>query len=316
MSKIFGIDVSKWQGNFDFKKAKNEGVKFAILRGAYSTSKDIKFETYYKQAKAQGLNVGVYLYSIATTTAKAKEEAEKLYTNCLKGKQFELPIYFDIEDKAQKKLSKKQNTAIVKAFCETLEAKGYWVGIYASKSFYSSYLNDSELQRYAHWVAQWSKSCTYKGNNGVLGMWQFGGETNLLRSNKIAGKVCDQNYMLIDYPSKIKSKGLNGFSKTVEVAKKSVTEIANEVLSGTWGNGNDRKNRLKAAGYNYSEVQAKVNELLGINNKPSYKTYVVKSGDTLTKIAKKYRTTVNKIANDNNISNPNKIYVGQKLIIK
>lgn len=214
MSKIFGIDVSKWQGNFDFKKAKNEGVKFAILRGAYSTSKDVKFETYYKQAKAQGLNVGVYLYSMATTTTKAKEEAEKLYSNCLKGKQFELPVYFDIEDKVQKKLSKKQNTAIVKAFCETLEAKGYWVGIYASKSFYNDYLNDGELQRYAHWVAQWSKACTYKGNTGVFGMWQFGGETNLLRSNKVAGKVCDQNYMLIDYPSKIKSKGLNGFKKS------------------------------------------------------------------------------------------------------
>ena len=213
MSKIFGIDVSFWQGDFDFKKAKNEGVKFAILRGAYSTSKDKKFETYYKQAKAQGLGVGVYLYSMATTTAKAKEEAEKLYTNCLKEKQFELPIYFDIEDKVQKKLSKKQNTAIVKAFCETLETKGYWVGIYASKSFYSDYLNDKDLQGYAHWVAQWSKSCTYKGNDGVLGMWQFGGETNLIRNNKIAGKTCDQNYMLIDYPAKIKMKGLNGFKK-------------------------------------------------------------------------------------------------------
>ena len=213
MERVFGIDVSKWQGNFDFNKAKNEGVKFAILRGAYSTSKDVKFETYYKNAKAQGLDVGVYLYSMATTTDKAKKEAEFLYNNCLKGKQFELPIYFDIEDKVQKKLSKATNTSIVKAFCETLEAKGYWVGIYASKSFYSSYLNDKELQCYAHWVAQWSKSCTYKGNDGVLGMWQFGGESNLLRSNKIAGVTCDQNYMLIDYPTKIKNAGKNGYAK-------------------------------------------------------------------------------------------------------
>ena len=224
MSKVFGIDVSKWQGNFDFKKAKNEGVEFAILRGAYSTSKDVKFETYYEEAKKQGLDVGVYLYSMATTTDKAKKEAEYLYNNCLKGKQFELPIYFDIEDKVQKKLSKETNTAIVKAFCETLEAKGYWVGIYASKSFYSSYLNDKELQSYAHWVAQWSKSCTYKGNDGVLGMWQFGGETNLLRSNKIAGVTCDQNYMLIDYPTKIKANGKNGFSKAIENKKEEPKE--------------------------------------------------------------------------------------------
>ena len=235
MEKVFGIDVSKWQGNFDFKKAKNEGVKFAILRGAYSTSKDIKFEKYYKDAKAQGLDVGVYLYSMATTTDKAKAEAEFLYNNCLKGKQFELPIYFDIEDKVQKKLSKATNTAIVKAFCETLETKGYWVGIYASKSFYSSYLNDKELQSYAHWVAQWSKSCTYKGNDGVLGMWQFGGETNLLRSNKIAGVTCDQNYMLVDYPTKIKNAGKNGYAKTKVGVKFELTEFTTDKKGNIWG---------------------------------------------------------------------------------
>ena len=51
MDKIFGIDVSKWQGNFDFKKAMSEGVKFAILRGAYSCGKDSKFDSYYNTCK-------------------------------------------------------------------------------------------------------------------------------------------------------------------------------------------------------------------------------------------------------------------------
>lgn len=257
MSKIFGIDVSFWQGNFDFKKAKNEGVKFVILRGAYSTGKDSKFETYYKEAKAQGLNVGVYLYSMATTTSKAKEEAEKLYNNCLKGKQFELPIYFDIEDKVQKKLSKKTNTEIVKTFCSTLENKGYWVGIYASKSFYNEYLNDKELQKYSHWVAQWSKSCTYKGNSGVLGMWQFGGETNAIRSNKVAGKVCDQNYMLIDYPSKIKSRGLNGFKKTTPESKPSTnTSSSFFPKKGYFSFGDTHANIGKIASFMYKTFPA------------------------------------------------------------
>lgn len=209
----FGIDVSKWQGNFNFKKAKAEGVKFAILRGASGTSKDSKFETYYKQAKDQKLNVGVYLYTYAKNEAEARVEAEYLFNHCLRGKTFELPIYIDIEDKVQKSLSKAKNTAIVKAFCKTLEAKGYFVGVYASNYFFDTYLNDKELQGYAHWVAQWSRNCDYEGKTGVLGMWQFGGETNLIRTNKVAGVTCDQNYMLIDYPSRIKTRGLNGFTK-------------------------------------------------------------------------------------------------------
>lgn len=209
--KVFGIDVSAWQGNFNFAKAKKEGVKFAILRGAYSTFKDVRFESYYKKAKAEKLNVGVYLYSRANSTKKAIKEAEYLYKKCLKGKKFELPIYFDIEDKIQKKLSKATNTAIVKAFCETLEKKGYYVGIYASKSFFDSHLNDKELQCYSHWVAQWGKSCTYKGK--CLEMWQFGGEINFIRKNKVAGKTVDQDYMLTDLPKKIKEAGLNGYPK-------------------------------------------------------------------------------------------------------
>lgn len=226
MTKVFGIDVSKHQGDFNFKKAKSEGVKFVVIRGSNSTTKDIKFEAHYKNAKAQDLPVGVYLYTQAKNESEAKAEAEFLYKNCLKGKKFELPIYIDIEDKIQKKLSKDTNTAIVKSFCKYLEAKGYWCGIYASKSFFSSYLNDDKLQSYAHWVAQWAKECTYKGNDGVLGMWQFGGETNEIRTNKVAGVVCDQDYMLVDYPTLIKKAGKNGYTKsTVTTPSKAPTTV-------------------------------------------------------------------------------------------
>lgn len=217
MEKVFGIDISTHQKGMDLAKAKAEGVKFVVLRGAYGTSKDKQFETHYKNAKDNDLMVGVYLYSLATTVEKAKAEANALIKNVLKGKQFELPIYFDIEDKKQKALTKRQNTDLTKAFCEVLEANGYYAGIYAGKSFLNDYLIDSELQEYAHWVAQWYTKCTYKGNEGVLGMWQFGGETNLLRSTRISNMdPCDQDYLLIDYPSIIKAAGLNGFFKSTE----------------------------------------------------------------------------------------------------
>lgn len=207
----FGIDVSKWQGEFNFSKAKNEDkVEFVILRGAYAQSKDKKFDEYYAKCKGLGLPVGVYHYSMATTIAEAKAEAKFLCEKVLKGKKFELPIYMDVEDKVQLSLGKSTLTEIVKAWCEYLETKGYYVGIYASTWTFQGELDDSQLKKYTHWIAQWSKNCTYSGD---IDMWQFGGETNSLRSNLIAGQVVDQDYMYEDFPSIIKAKGLNGFGK-------------------------------------------------------------------------------------------------------
>lgn len=256
MSKKFGIDISKWQKGFNFDKAVAEGVEFVILRGAYHMSKDVCFEEFYKAAKARNLPVGVYLYSMATSVSEAKAEANYLIKNVLKGKQFEYPIYMDVEDKTQRALGKTKLTEIVIAFCETLENAGYYVGIYSSASFFKSYMIESKLTAYDKWVAQWSKACTYAG---AYGMWQFGGETNLVRTNKVAGVTCDQDYAYKDYPAIIKKAGLNGYAKTVV---KSVDTLAKEVLAGKWGNGITRTVKLTAAGYNAKAVQARVNEIL------------------------------------------------------
>ena len=312
--KIFGIDVSKWQGDFDFEKAKDEGVKFAVLRGAYSCGKDIKFEQYYKACKALDIPVGVYHYSMAKNVTEARTEANFLIENVLKGKQFEYPIYMDVEDKVQSALGKEKLTDIVTAFCDTVERSGYYVGIYSSTSFFKSYMNLNELERFDKWVAQWTKACTYPGD---YGMWQFGGETNKIRSNKVAGVVCDQNYAMKDYPKIIKDKGLNGFGNTPVkqpvTPVKSLAEIAMEVIAGKWGNGTERKEKLSKAGYDYNAVQKEVNKIV----KPQIKevVYTVQRGDTLNSIANKYGTTVDKLVKKNGIKNKNLIYVGQKIKI-
>lgn len=93
---------------------------------------------------------------------------------------------------------------------------------------------------------------------------------------------------------------------------KTIEELAKEVIAGKYGNGEERKQKL---GNLYNEVQKRVNEILG-NNVSQETIYIVKSGDTLSAIAKKYNTTYQKIAKDNNISNPNLIYANQKLVIK
>jgi len=224
MNPIFGIDVSKWQGIFNFAKAKSEGVKFAILRAGYTGSldgiskvKDSKFELFYKNAKANDILVGAYWYSRATTYEAGKKEAEYMYENCLKGKQFEYPIYIDIEDtKYQIKAGKKSVTEAIKGFCEYLEPKGYYVGIYANSNWFKNYIDTDSLKRYDKWIANWGKS---KPTSPEAGMWQFGGETNKIRSNKIAGVTCDQNYAYKDYPGIMIQKGINGYKKIEETSK-------------------------------------------------------------------------------------------------
>lgn len=268
--KIKGIDISNWQGKFDLAKAKTEGVEFLIAKGGGGDAglyKDKQFERNYSEAKKLGLPVGVYWFSHALNVNEAVKEAEFFYNNCLKGKQFELPIFIDVEHKSQLALGKDKLTEVITTFLSTLESIGFWVGIYSSKAYFAEYMHDDKLQKYTHWVAQWSKRCTYKGNEGVLGFWQYGGETNAICSTQIAGQTIDQNYMLQDYPTLIKQAKKNGFQYNAQsIPKKSLAEIALEVINGEWGNGTARRLKLEKAGHNYKAVQDEVNQLFKLAN--------------------------------------------------
>lgn len=272
--KRFGIDVSHWQGDFDFARAKSkEGVEFAILKaggGDAGLYKDSKFEANYKKCEDCGLPKGAYFYGNAKSVAEAKKEAE-YFISILSGKKYEYPVFYDVEGKMITDNDRATLTEIVKAFCSTMESAGYWVGIYSSESFFNSEMNDGELTRYSHWVARWGKSKPAPTSGAETQMWQFGGETNLIRSNKINGQTCDQDYCYVDYPVKIRAAGLNGYAKgsNSAPAKKSNEEIASEVISGKWGNGAERKEKLTKAGYNYSEIQSIVNAKVGAPAKKS-----------------------------------------------
>ena len=249
----FGIDISKWQSGFDFNKALQEGVEFAILRGAYAMSKDKCFENFYKQCKSLNIPVGVYHYTMAETVDEARDEANFML-NILKGKQFEYPIWLDVEDKVQKTLGKDLLTQIITTYLDILEGAGYYVGIYSTYLYLRDYAHIDMLDKYDKWIAQWSTKNTCKK---PYGMWQFGGETNKIRTNKVAGVTCDQNYAYKDYPAIMKKAGLNGFTKG-----KSIDQLAREVIAGYWGTGLNRKIRLTEAGYDYNAVQKRVNEII------------------------------------------------------
>lgn len=212
--EVFGIDISVWQKNMDLAQAKKEGVKFAVARAMYGNAKDTAFENNYKKIKAQGLGCGAYQWGRAKNKAQAKEEAELCIEHCLKGKQFDYPIYYDVEDSIMIGLSKEALTEVVDTWCSTMESHGYYCGIYMSDYAMKTEVEKAKLlAKYSAWIAYW----TTKAKKPTCQMWQFGGETNLVRTNKIAGVTCDQDYAYEDFPSIIKNAGLNGYPKVAKV---------------------------------------------------------------------------------------------------
>ena len=307
MSKL-GIDVSKHQGNINWGQVKASGIEFAILRigyGMYENQKDVQFENNYNGAVNNGIPVGVYTYSYAKSVEEAKKEADCVI-KWLNGRKLQLPVYFDIEDPSQQGLGKNTLNEMCKAFCNKIEQAGYWAGIYSNKYWATSLISGAELgKRYTYWIAQYSSSCTYTGDYAI---WQY---SSTGKVNGINGNV-DMNKMVKDI--------IQGGSSKPSPAptKKSNEEIAQEVISGAWGNGQDRKNRLTNAGYDYNSIQRIVNSKLG-SHASQEEYYTVQKGDTLWSIAKKYYGVGSKypeILKLNNISNPDKIYAGQKIRVK
>lgn len=250
-----GIDVSRHNCVIDFKKVKASGIDFVIIRAGYGkliSQKDVQFETNYKNAKAAGLNVGAYWYSYAQSVEEAKQEA-KICLQVIKGKTFEYPIYFDLEENTQLSRGSAFCSSLVKAFCDELEKAGYFAGLYMSRHYLQTCVSTDVAKRYAVWVAEYNGKCNYSGNYGI---WQ---NSSTWRANGISGNV-DHDYSYVDYPSIIKKAGLNGFKETAK--KKSIDTIAKEVIAGKWGNGNERKQKLTTAGYDYVAVQKRVNELI------------------------------------------------------
>lgn len=305
---VRGIDVSSWQGNIDFNKVKASGIDFVIIRAGYGTGgRDKWFEENYRKAKAAGLHVGAYWYSYASGFQEAGREAD-MFISLLKGKQFDYPVYFDMEEKSQLNEGRDFCSGLIRTFCNRMEAAGYFAGFYTSASYSRSVVTDEVRKRYSFWCAEWGRSCSYEGSCGV---WQKSSNGSV---PGISGRV-DEDISYQDFPSVIVSGGFNGYGKASAPAeKKSVDEIAKEVLNGDWGSGEERKKRLSDAGYDYNAVQAIVNERL----KPKAVYYTVRRGDTLSGIASRYGTTVSNIQklNKSLIKNVNQIQVGWKIRVK
>lgn len=207
LAKTRGIDISHWQGFVDFKKVKSDGFDFVILKAGGSDAgfyKDALFERYYADAKEVNLNVGAYYFTGKNCTSKSigKADAER-FAKLLNGKQFEMPVYIDIEITPKSK--KKGATEATIAFCDYMEKAGYYVGIYGSDiSVFADALDISKLQKYDKWVARYASYPEYVKQYGI---WQY---LSSGRVKGITGNV-DMDIAFKDYPQIIKTNKLNGF---------------------------------------------------------------------------------------------------------
>lgn len=203
-----GIDVSAHNGIIDWQKVRADGISFAILRagfGKLAKQKDERFEDNYAGAKAASIPVGAYWYSYAMTPEEAELEAD-VFLSVIKGKQFEFPVYFDLEEKKQFDLGKEKVSAIMRAFLERVEAAGYFVGLYGSASSLVTHIADDIKSRYTIWLAHWVDQTNY---GGAFGIWQHSEKGKVAGIN---GNV-DLNIGYKDFPTIIRAKGLNGYGK-------------------------------------------------------------------------------------------------------
>ena len=186
-----GIDVSYHNDKIDWKKVKQSEVEYAIVRCGYGSNTnsqdDKRWEENVKGCVDNDIPYGAYLYSYADSVEKASSEADHAI-RLLQGKKLKYPIYYDLEeDSIRNKLSKKEIANIAETFCNKLSAKGYTVGIYANKDWFTNYLTDSRFNNWTKWVAQYNTTCTYQGK---YDMWQCSSTGSI---PGISGKV-DLNY--------------------------------------------------------------------------------------------------------------------------
>ena len=306
-----GIDISHHQKGIDLGAVDTDFVICKATEGNGYT--DEMCDTFYQKAKSLGKKLGVYHFARPDLGNTAEAEADWFIKETL-GYHKEAMLILDWESGNLK------DTTWARKWLDRVYSKtGVRPVIYMSASVMrSANWGDVVAGDYGLWVAN------YGSNDGTAqdsvfdkyplkywdfyALWQY---TSVGRLNGYNGNL-DLNYFSGDSSAWDKYAGGSPSSSKPSnpVETKSTDDLAREVIAGKYGNGEDRKNAL---GSRYDEVQARVNEILGINQ---VEYYIVQSGDNLTKIANRYGTTVNQLVSWNNISNPNLIYPGQKLRVK
>ncbi len=273
------IDVSKWDGKINWTKVKAAGINYAIIRCGYGENKSSQDDAYFsynvRQARAAGVKIGVYIYSYGYNTSKAESEADHvlrlLKEEGLTPAKLALPVYYDLEEQAgtSKPCVKVNGTKnyvsnamlgkMAAAFASKITKAGYKMGVYANKSWWTSFLTASQFNNssWSKWVAQYyyasGKLCSYKGNFDI---WQY---SSTGRVNGISTYV-DMNYLYKNFDSNILTASIDPSKVNVPSSVMSDYDFAG-ALSGTLTSTAKMKSikvRLKQGGTTVKEASVPV----------------------------------------------------------
>ena len=342
MEKIYGIDVSHWQGTIDWSAVAKTGIDFVMIKAGGSDGKiepfytESTFEENYASAKANGLNVGAYYYVGPNFLSAEDGIADaKRFLDIIEGKTFEMPIALDLESTRIEDKTGATDAAI--AFCETLENAGYYVVIYGSDLYgFKDRMEIDRLKDYDKWVARYGSEPQYVKE---YGMWQYSSTEHI---DGITENSVDKNIAYKDYPFIIKNAGLNGFAADSEPSYEDETSVVpsepedlEDVVTYTIQPGDNLSiiaekfgttvdmlvelNGIENSNLIYAGDVLIVQSGSSVDSEPEEPidivTYTIQSGDNLSVIAEKFGTTVDRLVELNGIENPNLIYAGDVLRI-
>lgn len=245
-----GIDVSEWQGDFDFTPYVGQ---FVIIRAGYWTTEDKYFRTNVKKCVDLEIPFGVYWFSESLTVGSAAVEADACI-NTLSGIHPDMGVWVDMENSEYKDyhgFDPAVNAGkIAEAFCERMQNAGYYTGVYCSKSWIK-YV-DPACSRFDHWIASWG------ANNGQINddtseygtLLQY---TSKLNGGSLDGDIC---YVDIDHYDTTDQKPVQQMNRIDHDML--VRCLSYLTIAGLFGNGDER---IACLGSIYEEVQKGVNSI-------------------------------------------------------
>lgn len=208
----WGMDVSEWQGDINWSKVKKSGIDFAFVRISYGTGHlDRTYDANMEKANAAGVPAGTYVYSLATTTKQALEEAQ-LAIEKMKGYKVSYPVVYDLEYPQMGQLSKSQVSRLALTFCNEVRKAGYYPMVYCNTYWYDEHVDWSLLDGIDVWIARYGDTIMAPSHEDYkYTIWQStdGDGGGLLNPTKglvdgvSASNNIDVDFGFVDYTKKI-----------------------------------------------------------------------------------------------------------------
>ncbi len=314
---IEGIDVSEFQGNINFKEVKDYGIEIVYIRSSASHSYiDAKFEENYQKAKENNLKIGFYHYVTARNIEEAQEQA-RFFATVIKGKEADCRLAMDFE--TFRGLTKEEINSIAKSFLEELKRLTEKDLVIYSDAYNAKYtFEESLFEKYPLWLAEYGVKEPEAKN--FIG-WQYTDKGSIPGIMGYVDRDIFKNEIYLENSSAIKEPELKPeekkktiyyrvkFGDTLYHIAKEYNVTINDLIV---------ENNIKNPNLIFPNEVLKINtdiekQVIKSGNNDSY---IVKIGDTLTRIANIFHVTISNLVSWNDIKNPNLIYPNERLEIK